>query len=334
MSFLDPFFTSLDHATTTQAKEKQDPPLDPFLEGVHSLEALIWASTVSSISISSDLSTTAYPSPILWETNHILGAGAIDLSSSSTTPFSFSFTDDVYPTPVDTVHTSFNDAMMPLSSSSSPPSSASFAFEDVPLFADLLLLQQEEEGQEQQRQQQQCLEDDDGLSSLVPIVSGNGVDEDAMSTMPLFDMLYYSSSLQNKVQEEEEQQEQDASIITVDPLTLTSTATKNNHDNKNKNKNGDDQTRNNRYACPIPSCPRTFTRHFNLRTHIETHNPDRDRPFPCSSCNKRFLRAHDLERHETVHSKLKAHACPGCDRRFAREDAVRRHLKSSSKCSA
>ncbi|KND00606.1 uncharacterized protein SPPG_03733 [Spizellomyces punctatus DAOM BR117] len=87
------------------------------------------------------------------------------------------------------------------------------------------------------------------------------------------------------------------------------------------------------YPCPIPGCPKSFTRKFNLQTHLRTHDPARARPFECPECKKTFLRVHDLERHETVHSKIKAHVCPGegCLKRFTRADALRRHLKTS-KC--
>ncbi|TPX55119.1 hypothetical protein PhCBS80983_g05584 [Powellomyces hirtus] len=87
------------------------------------------------------------------------------------------------------------------------------------------------------------------------------------------------------------------------------------------------------YPCPLAPCSKTFTRKYNLLTHISTHNPHRPRPFICEDCDKRFLRHHDLERHETVHSKTKAFSCPnaGCTKRFTRQDAVRRHLKNT-KC--
>ncbi|KAJ3013018.1 hypothetical protein HKX48_005970 [Thoreauomyces humboldtii] len=85
------------------------------------------------------------------------------------------------------------------------------------------------------------------------------------------------------------------------------------------------------YPCPLDGCLKTFTRKFNLATHIETHNPERSRPFICPDCRKAFLRAHDLERHETVHSKVKAYTCPDsrCSKRFTRADAVRRHLRKT-----
>ncbi|KAJ3147543.1 hypothetical protein HDU86_007941 [Geranomyces michiganensis] len=85
------------------------------------------------------------------------------------------------------------------------------------------------------------------------------------------------------------------------------------------------------YPCTIQGCGKTFTRKYNLQTHVGTHNPDRPRPFRCPHCNKRFLREHDLERHSTVHTKEKNYRCttPGCDKRFTRPDAVCRHLRKT-----
>jgi hypothetical protein len=52
-----------------------------------------------------------------------------------------------------------------------------------------------------------------------------------------------------------------------------------------------------KYQCP--SCPRAFARAFNLKTHRETHNPNRPKPHACSfpACGRSFSRKHDLGRH-------------------------------------
>lgn len=45
-----------------------------------------------------------------------------------------------------------------------------------------------------------------------------------------------------------------------------------------------------------------FARAFNLKTHMDTHNPERAKPFVCpySSCKRSFSRKHDLQRHRTA----------------------------------
>ncbi|THH02530.1 hypothetical protein EW026_g351 [Hermanssonia centrifuga] len=59
--------------------------------------------------------------------------------------------------------------------------------------------------------------------------------------------------------------------------------------------NGRDPKR--KYQCP--SCPRAFARAYNLKTHIQTHDPNRSKPYACyhKSCGRSFSRKHDLTRH-------------------------------------
>ncbi|KAJ3048540.1 hypothetical protein HK097_010445, partial [Rhizophlyctis rosea] len=78
---------------------------------------------------------------------------------------------------------------------------------------------------------------------------------------------------------------------------------------------------------PCPHCPRQFTRAFNLKTHLQTHDQNRPRPFPCTICPRSFVRIHDLIRHESVHTKRKGWHCPECGTGFTRRDALRRHAK-------
>ncbi|KAJ3998830.1 hypothetical protein F5050DRAFT_1566400 [Lentinula boryana] len=57
-----------------------------------------------------------------------------------------------------------------------------------------------------------------------------------------------------------------------------------------------------KYNCTI--CPRAFARAFNLKTHMDTHNPNRKKPFICQSCDRAFSRKHDLVRHNlSLHPK-------------------------------
>ncbi|KAH8100986.1 hypothetical protein BXZ70DRAFT_143100 [Cristinia sonorae] len=55
---------------------------------------------------------------------------------------------------------------------------------------------------------------------------------------------------------------------------------------------------------PCPSCPRSFTRRYNLKTHIATHDVNRLKPFVCEkkSCGRSFSRKNDLKRHmKSIH---------------------------------
>lgn len=50
------------------------------------------------------------------------------------------------------------------------------------------------------------------------------------------------------------------------------------------------------------NCGRAFARAFNLKTHMDTHNPERVKQYVCphSSCKRPFSRKHDLQRHRTA----------------------------------
>ncbi|KAJ3040280.1 hypothetical protein HK097_002593 [Rhizophlyctis rosea] len=87
------------------------------------------------------------------------------------------------------------------------------------------------------------------------------------------------------------------------------------------------------YTCNYPGCNKQFTRNFNLQSHAKTHDPDREKPFVCPECAKGFWRKVDLERHDTVHTKVKGHQCPRCDKKFTRKDALQRHV-GAKRCAA
>ncbi|KAK4686226.1 transcription factor CRZ1, partial [Tremellales sp. Uapishka_1] len=81
----------------------------------------------------------------------------------------------------------------------------------------------------------------------------------------------------------------------------------------------------------IPGCGSTFTRHFNLKGHLRSHNDEK--PFKCiyEGCPKAtvgFARQHDCKRHMLLHEGLRPFECDGCGKKFARLDALTRHHKS------
>ena len=54
------------------------------------------------------------------------------------------------------------------------------------------------------------------------------------------------------------------------------------------------------YRCNEPQCGKLFQRSYNLKAHMETHDPNRPKAHICQydGCNKEFVRRTDLVRHE------------------------------------
>ncbi|KAI8833908.1 hypothetical protein BC829DRAFT_348280, partial [Chytridium lagenaria] len=74
--------------------------------------------------------------------------------------------------------------------------------------------------------------------------------------------------------------------------------------------------------CPIPFCTKSFSRSYNLKSHLVSHSTNRT--FSCGVCARTFLRKHDMLRHEKLHEGKKA-CCAGCGKQFARHDGLKRH---------
>lgn len=81
------------------------------------------------------------------------------------------------------------------------------------------------------------------------------------------------------------------------------------------------------FVCPVQGCGSTFTRSFNLKGHMRSHNEEK--PFQCKwpGCGKGFARQHDCKRHEQLHSNYRPFTCEGCQKNFARMDALNRHCE-------
>ncbi|KAI8946872.1 hypothetical protein F4801DRAFT_38021 [Xylaria longipes] len=84
------------------------------------------------------------------------------------------------------------------------------------------------------------------------------------------------------------------------------------------------------FQCEVEGCGKLFSRSYNYKAHMETHDKKREYPFSCTfeDCNKKFVRKTDLQRHhQSVHMKEKNHKCDYCGRFFARKDTLRRHME-------
>lgn len=81
------------------------------------------------------------------------------------------------------------------------------------------------------------------------------------------------------------------------------------------------------FQCKAKGCGKLFSRSYNFKAHMETHDTGRVYPFPCPlpDCNKKFVRKTDLQRHhQSVHMKERNYQCDFCSRYFARKDTLRR----------
>ncbi|KAF2102897.1 hypothetical protein NA57DRAFT_52442 [Rhizodiscina lignyota] len=73
-------------------------------------------------------------------------------------------------------------------------------------------------------------------------------------------------------------------------------------------------------------CGQLFQRGWNLKAHLLTHDPKREKPHKCLRCPKRFARRADMDRHhKSKHVAQKPFSCALCGARFKRKDTCRRH---------
>ncbi|CAO3607991.1 unnamed protein product [Cunninghamella echinulata] len=81
------------------------------------------------------------------------------------------------------------------------------------------------------------------------------------------------------------------------------------------------------HQCDYPGCNKTFTRSYNLKSHMRSHL--NEKPYECDLCTKKFARQHDRDRHKKIHLGIKPFICMFCLKTFARQDALSRHQKWS-----
>lgn len=72
-------------------------------------------------------------------------------------------------------------------------------------------------------------------------------------------------------------------------------------------------------------CTKRFSKAENLLSHQSIHSGTR--PFGCHICSKSFIRKRELDRHIATHSGMKPFKCPRCNKSFGRKDKMMRHMR-------
>lgn len=80
------------------------------------------------------------------------------------------------------------------------------------------------------------------------------------------------------------------------------------------------------FRCHVEGCGKLFSRSYNFKAHMETHDKSRDLPFPCivESCDKKFGMETDLARHHQIVHAVQQNRRENCSWSFAREATLRR----------
>lgn len=77
------------------------------------------------------------------------------------------------------------------------------------------------------------------------------------------------------------------------------------------------------YICHI--CDKTLSRESYLIIHMRRHN--KEKPFACEHCKKKFVVQYDLDRHMRVHVRNKtfSHPCDMCLKPFVTKSGLKLH---------
>lgn len=75
---------------------------------------------------------------------------------------------------------------------------------------------------------------------------------------------------------------------------------------------------------PCSYCEKTFMRKENLKSHLAIHT--KIRPFVCDICNKSFVQRWDLTCHKRVHTNL--YQCSFCSKTFSFKSKLERHIRT------
>ncbi|XP_037532528.1 adult enhancer factor 1 [Nematolebias whitei] len=93
------------------------------------------------------------------------------------------------------------------------------------------------------------------------------------------------------------------------------------------NNSSGEENRDKPYICSV--CEKRFSNCSHLAAHIRTHTGER--PYMCDTCKKTFITTSALNRHKTIHTEGKRFICNCCGKSFKWMESLGRHMRSVHK---
>ncbi|KAF7686966.1 early growth response protein 1 [Silurus meridionalis] len=114
-----------------------------------------------------------------------------------------------------------------------------------------------------------------------------------------------------------------STLLPAEPLAPSRARAPKRKSNASASSSSTSTTKEKPFTCPMGTCDRRFSRSDELNRHIRIHTGHK--PFRCRVCARSFSRSDHLTTHTRTHTGEKPFACDVCGKRFARSDERKRH---------